>query len=112
MPVRPLVLSSTLATLLGVTVLAGCPPTNEDPAVTRGRQAYLGACIACHNMNPALDGAIGPALRGSSRALLEEKVLRGRYPPGHKAKRDTTAMPPQPQMAASLDDIAAFLNAP
>lgn len=105
----PLVLLS----LLGLAMLAaGCPPRDEPPAVTRGRQAYLGTCIACHNMNPALDGAIGPAVRGSSKELLEAKVLRGTYPPGYRAKRETTAMPPQPQMASTLDDIHAFLNAP
>lgn len=90
--------------------LTGCPPKDEDPAIARGRQAYLGTCIACHNLNPAIDGAIGPAIQGSSKALLESKILRGEYPTGHKAKRDTKMMPPQPAMAASIDDLAAFLN--
>ena len=93
-----------------VLALAGCPPKDEDPAIARGRQAYMGTCIACHNMNPAIDGAIGPALKGSSKALLESKVVKGEYPAGYKAKRDTKVMPPQPAMAASIDDLAAFLN--
>ena len=93
-----------------VLVLTGCPPKNEDPAVARGRQAYLGTCIACHNMNPALDGAIGPAVKGSGKALLESKILKGEYPMGHQPKRTTKMMPAQPAMAASIDDLAAFLK--
>lgn len=91
---------------------AGCPPSqpDADPAVARGKQAYLGTCIACHNMNPALDGAIGPAVKGASRELIEAKILRGEYPPGYKPKRTTKAMPPQPALAASIDDLAAFLK--
>lgn len=98
---------------LVLAALAACPPDGDkpaDPAVTRGKQAYLGTCIACHNMNPALDGAIGPAVKGSSRELIEAKVLRGDYPAGYKPKRTTKAMPPQPALAASIDDLAAFLK--
>jgi mono/diheme cytochrome c family protein len=87
---------------------AGGPP--EDPAVARGRQVYLGTCIACHNINPAQPGGVGPEVKGSSRALLEAKLMRGEYPPGYKAKRETKLMPPQPQLAASIDDLAAFLK--
>jgi mono/diheme cytochrome c family protein len=100
-----------LLALAALLLLAACPPKNEDPAVARGRQAYLGTCIACHNMNPALDGAIGPAIAGSSRELIEARVLRAEYPPGYKPKRETKAMPAQPQMAAQIDDLTAFLNA-
>ena len=97
-------------TALALAFATGCPPKNEDPAVARGRQAYMGTCIACHNLNPAIDGAIGPAVTGSSKALLESKVIKGEYPAGYKAKRETKMMPPQPAMAASIDDLAAFLN--
>lgn len=105
----------TLLPLLPLVVVvlaaaAGCPPKNEDPAVARGRQAYLGTCIACHNVNPAIDGAVGPAVKGASKALLEAKILKGEYPAGYTAKRITKMMPPQPAMAASIDDLAAFLN--
>lgn len=93
-----------------ILALTACPPREEDPAVARGRLAYFGNCIACHNMNPALDGAIGPALAGSSRALLEAKVLKGQYPAGYQPKRATSVMPPQPAMAASIEDLAAFLR--
>jgi mono/diheme cytochrome c family protein len=100
--------------LLSMTVVsaAACPPAdpNADPAVARGKQAYMGTCIACHNMNPALDGAIGPAVKGASRELIEAKILRGEYPAGYTPKRTTKAMPPQPALAASIDDLAAFLK--
>jgi mono/diheme cytochrome c family protein len=106
------VLVSSIALACFTLFGAGCPPQNEDPAVARGRQAYMGTCIACHNMNPALDGAIGPAVKGAPPPLLEAKILRGAYPDGYKPKRDTKVMPPQPAMANSIADLAAFLNAP
>jgi mono/diheme cytochrome c family protein len=88
-----------------------CPPSQpEDPAYTRGKTAYMGTCIACHNMNPALDGAVGPAIKGSPRALIEAKVVRGEYPASYTPKRTTKVMPPQPQLATSIDDLAAFLK--
>jgi mono/diheme cytochrome c family protein len=101
------------AALAALTALAAaCPPANPetDPAVTRGRQAYMGTCIACHNIDPKLDGAVGPAIKGSSRELIESKLLRGDYPAGYKPKRTTKVMPPQPALAQSIDDLAAFLK--
>jgi len=97
------------AVVLLVGMATGCPQKNEDPAVTRGKQAYMGTCIACHNMNPALDGSVGPAIQGASKEVLEAKIMRGEYPAGYKAKRETKIMPPQPQLAANIDDLAAFL---
>jgi mono/diheme cytochrome c family protein len=82
----------------------------EDPAVKRGRQVYVGTCIACHNMNPAMPGGVGPEIKGSPRVLLEAKLLRGEYPAGYKPKRETRLMPPQPQLEASIADLAAFLK--
>ncbi len=97
---------------LALVLTAACQPKDADPRVTRGRQAYMGTCIACHNMNPKLDGAIGPAVAGATRELLEAKILRAEYPPGYKAKRTTQAMPKQPAMAASIEDLAVFLSQP
>src|SRR5688572_5702012 len=90
----------------------GCPPSGqpEDPAFTRGKTTYMGTCIACHNMNPALDGAVGPAVKGASKELLEAKIMRGEYPANYTPKRTTKAMPPQPQLASTIDDLAAFLK--
>ncbi|MFQ5521631.1 MAG: cytochrome c, partial [Candidatus Methylomirabilia bacterium] len=64
---------------------------------------------ACHNRDPARDGPLGPAIKGASRALLEAKVLRGTYPSGYTPRRTTELMAPQPQLAESIDDLAAFL---
>ena len=72
----------------------------------------MGTCIACHNINPALDGAVGPSVQGASRALLEARLLRAEYPPGYTPKRETKVMPAQPAMAGSIDDLAAFLRGP
>lgn len=85
----------------------GQPQLSE--AAVRGRAVYNGVCIACHNMNPALDGALGPANAHASRELLEAKVLRSEYPPGYKPKRDSKAMPAMPHLADKIDDLAAYL---
>jgi mono/diheme cytochrome c family protein len=86
-------------------------PAGADAAVARGRAVYLSICTACHNADPNLDGAIGPANAGASRELVEAKVLRGEYPPGYTPKRPSQAMPPLPHLAASIDDLTAFLAA-
>jgi mono/diheme cytochrome c family protein len=99
--------------ILALTLLAlACPKKSDDPAVNRGKQAYLGTCIACHNMNPATDGAVGPAIKGASKELIAARILKAEYPPGYAPKRVTHLMPAQPQLANSVDDLAAFLNAP
>jgi mono/diheme cytochrome c family protein len=98
---------------LGVAALLGAcsePSTPGGPNAERGRQVYLSQCIACHNSDPALAGPVGPPLKGSSRELLEAKVLRGAYPPGYAPKRQTTLMPPQPALAADLEYLTAFLK--
>jgi mono/diheme cytochrome c family protein len=85
----------------------GAPALSE--AATRGHAVYTQICVACHNPDPALEGSLGPAIAGSSRALLEARVLRAEYPPGHVPKRDSKAMPPFPQLADKIDDLAAYL---
>lgn len=91
-------------------LLSGCSDGLRDPAAERGRQVYLAQCIACHNSNPALPGAVGPEVKGASRALLEDKIVRGTYPPGYTPKRPTRIMPPQPGLAPDVDGLAAFLK--
>ena len=81
----------------------------EVQSVARGRQVYLSVCTACHNADPNKDGSVGPANAGASRALLEAKILRGEYPPGYTPKRPSAVMPRFENLAASLDDLAAFL---
>jgi len=88
--------------------LAACAADNTPAA--RGRQVYLAQCVVCHHTDPSKDGPLGPAIKGSSRELLEARVLRGAYPPGYKPKRGTAIMQPMPQLASALDDLAAFLK--
>jgi mono/diheme cytochrome c family protein len=98
--------------LVVVAALAGCGEsgTTRDPAAERGRQIYLAQCISCHNADPALPGAVGPAVRGSSQELLEAKLVRGAYPPGYTPKRPTAVMPPQPGLAPDVPNLFAFLR--
>jgi mono/diheme cytochrome c family protein len=90
--------------------LAACTGETLGPEAERGRQIYLSQCTACHATNPAQPGPVGPEVKGSSRALLEAKVLRGTYPPGYSPKRPTSVMPPQPHLASELPALAAYLE--
>ncbi len=88
--------------------IAAAPAGAADP--TKGRHVWLAQCIACHNTDPTKDGPVGPAVKGSSRELLEARVLRATYPPGYKPKRDSTVMPARPDLAASIPDLTAYLH--
>jgi mono/diheme cytochrome c family protein len=113
---------SAVAVLLAAGVLAaGCGQDDKpspsarsggegagDPA--KGRQVWLAQCIACHNADPGKDGAIGPAVKGSSRELVEARVLRAAYPPGYTPKRETKVMPARPDLVAAVPDLAAYLR--
>jgi len=90
--------------------LAAAACGEADGPAARGRQVYLAQCIACHNLDPAREGTVGPAIKGSSRELLEAKVLRGTYPPGYAPKRDTAVMQPMPQLGPAIPDLAAYLE--
>jgi mono/diheme cytochrome c family protein len=90
--------------------LAACGRDALSPEAERGRQVFISQCTACHAFDPAQPGPVGPELRGSSRELLEAKVLRGTYPPGYTPKRPTSVMPPQPQVAPDLPALAEYLK--
>jgi mono/diheme cytochrome c family protein len=85
-------------------------PTGGDPV--KGRKIYELNCIACHTADPGHDGALGPAVAGASRELLEERILRGSYPAGYTPKRGTRNMAPLPHLAPVIPDLAAYLAAP
>lgn len=92
-------------------LLAGCPARERlPPEADRGRKIYDANCIACHNVDPTKSGPVGPALKGSSRALIEARVMLAAYPPGYTPKRDTKLMVPLPQLANKIDDLAAYLQ--
>ena len=92
--------------------LAGCSGQDGalSPEAERGRQVYVANCTSCHSSDPAQNGPLGPAVKGSSRELLEARVLRGAYPPGYTPKRPSVIMQPLPQLAGSLDDLAVYLR--
>ncbi len=87
-------------------------PAEPDPAqlVARGRQVYMANCIACHSQNPAQDGALGPAVAGSSYALVEARVMHGTYPEGYTPKRSSKVMIPLPHLANELTALTAYLD--
>ena len=93
-----------------VLTLTGCSQEKLGPEAERGRQVYLSQCTACHAADPSQPGPVGPEVKGSSRELLEAKVLRVTYPPGYKPKRPTSVMPPQPQVAGDIPALAAYLK--
>jgi mono/diheme cytochrome c family protein len=92
--------------------LAGCSGQGGglSPQAERGRQVYVAQCTSCHAVDPAQNGPLGPAVKGSSRELLEARLLRGSYPSGYTPKRPSAIMQPLPHLAGSLDDLAAYLR--
>jgi mono/diheme cytochrome c family protein len=96
--------------------LAGCSKDSDDSAKSgknadpaRGRAVYLANCVACHNNDPSRDGPIGPAIKGSSKELLEARVLSTSYPPGYRPKRPTKVMPQFPFLKDDIPHLAAYL---
>ncbi|MEE2672271.1 MAG: cytochrome c [Myxococcota bacterium] len=109
--------TATVAIVLGWIVIgcseAGSPSTASAPGplelISEGRTAYQGNCIACHNPNPKLDGALGPAVAGASVELLEARIMRAEYPPGYTPTRTTKAMLAMPFLQSRIPALAAFL---
>src|SRR5438045_3582809 len=101
--------SSTAFALIAASV-AGCSPSPSDPVVERGRQVYLAQCTQCHAVDPSQSGPVGPPVKGSSRELLEARILKTSYPPGYKPKRSTSVMPAQPAVAPDIPALAAYLK--
>ena len=86
------------------------PPAPLAPLAEQGRAVYQANCTACHNSDPNKPGTVGPAVAGSSRSLLEARVVRGEYPPGFVPKRETHAMVALPHLAGDVDALAAWLG--
>ena len=94
-----------------VAILGGCGEKGTLSAeAERGRQTFLAQCTACHNVDPSQPGSVGPPVKGSSRELIEAKVLRGSYPPGYTPKRPTSIMQPIPAVAPDIPALAAYLK--
>jgi len=111
----------------GGLLLASCGPDDKPPAtgssgggaappaaaggdVAKGKQVWLAQCAVCHGGDPAKDGPVGPAVKGSPQALIEARVVHASYPPGYRSKRDTKVMPARPDLAASIPDLTAYLR--
>lgn len=71
---------------------------------------YTTNCILCHNPDPNLPGSQGPAIAGSSRELVYDRVILLKYPPGYTPKRSTHSMRALPQLRDKIDDLTAFLD--
>ncbi len=110
-----MVAAAPFGALVFVLMLSGCGENSKAPATgegepSRGKQVYLAQCISCHNPDPSKAGPLGPPVKGSSRELLEARVVRGTYPPGYTPKRDSAIMKPLPHLASAIPDLAAFLK--
>ncbi len=102
-----------LATVL-LTLGAACSGDGKpsvETAAERGERVYRNVCVACHNADPSKDGVVGPAIAGSSRELLEARVVRGEFPPGYTPKQPGGSMPAFTYLADQIDNLAAYLEA-
>jgi mono/diheme cytochrome c family protein len=90
--------------------IAGCGKSVPRTPAIQGRIVYMTNCVVCHNADPTQPGSQGPPIAGSSRELVEDRVLHLQYPPGYTPKRTTHAMRPLPQLAPQIDNIVAFLD--
>jgi len=97
--------------------IASCSKDSDDSSksgknadVARGRAVYLANCVACHSNDPSRDGPIGPAIKGSSKELLEARVLSTSYPPGYRPKRPTKVMPQFPFLKDEIPYLFAYLS--
>jgi mono/diheme cytochrome c family protein len=100
-----------VAVVLGVALAAACGKPRELTAVDRGEVIYRTNCISCHNANPNVEGALGPAIAGAPRALIEARVLHGNYPPGYHPQRKSHTMRALPWLDGHVDDLTAYLAA-
>jgi len=95
--------------------LAACSGSSSDaklsPLAVDGERVYQNVCIACHNGDPTQDGSLGPAVAGSSEALIYARVVRGEYPDGYTPKRPgSVVMPRFEYLEPQVPALAAYLN--
>jgi mono/diheme cytochrome c family protein len=106
-----------LAFALAALALGACSKESEQDGEAaksaewkRGRAVYVANCTACHNNDPSKDGPIGPANKGSSKELLEARVLSTSYPRGYNPKRPTKIMPQFPFLKDEIPYLAEYLK--
>jgi len=93
-----------------VALCLSCQPSTGETPVELGRRAWVANCTACHNPDPTKEGTLGPAVTGSSLALVEARVMRAEYPPGYTPKRPSQLMPAQPFLKTEVPNLAAYLE--
>jgi mono/diheme cytochrome c family protein len=103
-----------LTTTLFAAIPSGCSKDSGENVKSadwqRGRATYVANCVACHNNDPSKEGPIGPPIQGSSRELLEARVLTTSYPEGYKPKRPTKVMPQFPFLKEEIPYLSAYLR--
>lgn len=99
-----------LVAALGLGCSDGAQPKERSELAATGERIYQNVCIACHNADPNQDGALGPAIAGSSRELIEARVLHGTYPEGYTPKRSSAQMPRFEYLADHIDALTAYLD--
>lgn len=91
-------------------VVAASDTRSLEDRIAAGRSVYNANCIACHSMNPAQDGALGPAVAGASEELLYARVMRAEYPPNYTPKRNSRVMVPLPHLERQIPELADYLE--
>jgi mono/diheme cytochrome c family protein len=96
---------------LGACTRPASVPSTESTQVAEGRRVFIENCSSCHNIDPTLDGSVGPAIAGSPRVLVQDRVLYAAYPPGYHPKRPSHLMRPLPWLGPEIGDLTAYLQA-
>jgi mono/diheme cytochrome c family protein len=114
---KPVVVEATVEKVEEAPVAEAAPEKAEVVAVVdidKGHKIYLSQCIACHNKDPNVKGAIGPELVDAPVDLMKIKVVTGRYPEvlpdGFVPKRKTKLMKKFPQLEADVPSIYAWIQ--
>ena len=87
----------------------GEKPTEAEMPKT-GQRIYSTQCVSCHGPDPKKDGALGPAIFGSSLELIKTRIEGTEYPAGYTPKRTTKVMQPMPHLKGEIENIHKFLN--
>ncbi len=108
-------LAATVLVVAVATLLSACKKESEvsnpqQALYDDGKVIYMSRCIACHNPDPHQVGSVGPDVYGSSRELIEARVLRAEYPTGYKPKRETHLMVALPDLKDKVEALYSFLN--
>jgi len=106
---RSRIRSTLLLPLIACGSAACSSSADLSPLAQQGQRVYQNVCIACHNGDPTQDGSAGPAIAGSSRELIEARVLHAAYPPGYTPKRQSNVMPRFEYLSDQIDALAAYL---